>query len=400
MPVTFITSARGTPHSNLANINIAFLHDAKLRNTVWYDEFLDRILTGTPPREWTDADDTRAAVYLQQRHGLTGVSSRQVNEVVNRVARDSPQNCVCDWLRALVWDQQPRIQEAFCDYWDATPNARQPHDHLRAISQNFFLGLVARAFLPGCQFDNIVVFESSQQGVGKTSALRALGGAWYAAAHERVTHKDFFQDLQGKWLIEISELSAFSQSQVESIKHAVSTPTDRFRGSYDRRSADHPRRCVFAGTTNHDDWGHDETGMRRFWPVTVGLVNIAALTAIREQLFAEARTLFESGVSWWNTPPTTIDVQADRQNYDEWTEPIMEWVDLQQLQGVQTLTLRDIAAGALKVPLLDFDKKLQMRIAKILKLNKWARIQARVSGRPSKLWASVSTLSGNGGYTF
>jgi|SRR6267378_1334657 len=394
----FTHSATGHPHSNLANINAAFVHDAQLRQSLWYDEFLDRILTGAPAREWQDADDTRVAVYLQREHGLTGVSSRQVSEIVNRYAREQPRHCVRDWLKSLTWDGIARIEESFCDHWGAVPSEKQPHEYLRAISRNFFVGLVARVFQPGCQLDEMVVFESPHQGLFKTSALRALAGPWYAAAHERISDKDFFQDLQGKWIVEISELAAFSRAQVERIKHTITTCVDHFRASYDRRSTDHPRQCVFAGTTNTTDWGTDETGLRRFWPLTVGVVDIPALTAARPQLFAEAIYEFHHGSGWWTVPQSALAVQAERQQYDEWAELILPWASRALVQGAAYLKIYDILTDALKFPPNQIDKSAQMRVARILVLAHWTRDTIRIGDTIAKVWWPPQ--SGNGSNVF
>jgi len=390
--IPFLRNVQRVPYSNLANIYRAFLHDPTLTQSVWYDTFLDRVLTGSPAREWAEADDSRAAVYLQETHNLKHVTSRQVQEIVNSYARFTPQHVVRDWLATLVWDRVPRIAEAFCDYWDATPSASQPHEYLRAISRNFFVGLIARVMHPGCQLDEMVVFEGAQ-GIGKTSALRVLGGAWYAAAHERVTAKDFFQDLQGKWLVEISELSAFSRAEVERIKSAISTQNDRFRNSYARRSSDHPRQCVFAGTTNRTDWGLDETGLRRFWPVTVGAVDLSALTAAREALFAEALAVLTASRTWWHVPACAVDVQTDRHPYDEWTELVLPYAQRLITSGVPYVRISEILENCLKIYPSQSEKKHEMRIAAILVLAGWTRKLLRHHGFPTRVWYPPVTTS-------
>lgn len=387
-PTAFVTNTKGTPFSNLANVNQAFEHDPKLAGSVWYDAFLDRILTGAPgyEREWTDGDDALAAVYLQRTHNLQQVTSRMVSEVVNIYARASPRHVVRDYLTGLSWDGLPRIARAFELLWQAEVTPQQPQDYLRAVSQNFFVGLVARVLRPGCQLDEMVVFESALQGLGKTSALRVLGGAWYAVAHERITGKDFFQDLQGKWLVEISELSAFSRAEVERIKTVISTPTDRYRASYGRRSGDHPRQCIFAGTTNRDDWGNDDTGLRRFWPVTVGLVDLPALTAQRDQLLAEAAHLCRAGATWWQVPSQAAkDVQEAHQSADEWTKPVMDYAELAILSA-QHVTVLDIMQLGMRLPLAQLDKGSQMRVAGILRRHHWERRTIRNGAIVLKAW--------------
>jgi putative DNA primase/helicase len=377
----FLCNRAHMPYNNAANIELAFAHDPDLQTVVWYDEFLQRILTGEPAREWVDADDTRLAIYLQRTHGLVHVTPRQVRDVVNTYALARPRHAVREWLQALIWDEQPRIATAFTDYWDAQPTTSQPAEYLQAVSHNFFIGLIARVMHPGCQLDEMVIFESDQ-GRGKTQALRSLGGPWYAAAHEQVTRKDFFQDLQGKWVIEISELSAFSKAQVERIKHVISTPVDRYRGSYDQRSSDHPRQCVFAGTTNTDDWGTDDTGLRRFWPVRCGYVNRPHLEAARDQLFAEAMVRYHAAEPWWTVPDCTKDVQAERQASDEWEVLILPW-----LVGKTDIRIYDVLTGALKFAADRIDRAAQLRVGRILRCHGWQSRMARVGGDPGRFWA-------------
>jgi len=53
------------------------------------------------------------------------------------------------------------------------------------------------------------------------------------------------------------------------------------------------RTCIFAGTTNEEEYLKDSTGSRRFWPVKVGRVDLDSIIADRDQLFAEAVYLYK-----------------------------------------------------------------------------------------------------------
>ncbi len=235
--------------------------------------------------------------------------------------------------------------------------------------------------MPSAGICSWVSLLESGQGQGKTTALRILGGPWYAASHERVTDKDFYQDLEGKWIVEISELSAFTTPQIERVKHAISTPTDRFRGSYDARSSDHPRQCIFAGTTNADDWGNDETGLRRFWPVRCGFVDRLALARDRDQLFAEAFVEYQRSPDWWTVPAVSVEVQADRQATDAWADLVLPYVAL-----LSQARIVDVLAGAIKMTPDQMDKWSQMRVAKILKFAGWTKDTVRVGRSTPKVW--------------
>ena len=147
-----------------------------------------------------------------------------------------------------------------------------------------------------------------------------------------------------------------------------------------------------AGTTNTDDWGTDETGLRRFWPVRCGDIALELLAAHREQLFAEAVAAVQAGALWWEMPDSTQGIQAERQHHDEWTEPILAWCAIQPTDD--GISIKDALLGAIKLSLDRIDKSAQMRAAKILKIAKWNRRKARIGSENSWRWF-VPTSGGN-----
>jgi predicted P-loop ATPase len=384
--------ARPTP----SNLDKILKFSRAWRPFVWYDAFLDRILIRDGAiREWCDHDDQAALVFLNEHVGMERVTAAHVRAAVGLYvyAHDS-RNCVRDWLRALTWDHSPRVNTAFEAYWGAALDENQPEDYVRAASANLFLCMVARVFRPGCQVDNMIVFEGAQ-GIRKSSALRVLGGAWYAQHSEAVTSKDFFQVLAGTWLNEIGEMDSFRGADASRVKTAISTPVDRFRPSYGRSASDHPRQCVFAGTTNKDGWGNDETGLRRFWPIRCGDIDCAALARDRDQLFAEAVARFTAGESWWTMPATAADVQNARQHEHAWTERL-----LADMVTKSDITMNEILSDVLKLTISQQNQGgPEYVVGRILRRAGWTRHTLRRDGKQRRIWRNP-TSEGTEGETF
>ena len=381
------------PRPTLTNAVRVLQHDPLWGpDRVWYDEFLDRIMVAnSPTHEWRDEDDYRLTVYMQETTGMSTVADHLVSKAVRLVAKQRPRHLVRDRWAMLEWDREPRIDLALEDHWGVVPDASMPCDYVRAASANFLIGIVARVFQPGCQLDTMIVFEG-EQGLRKTSALRLLvGESCYMLAHESVTKKDFFETMRGKVLIEIGEMDAFSRAEVSRVKTVISTPTDRYRPSYGHAAIDYPRQCVFAGTTNRDDWGNDETGLRRFWPIKVGAINLETLNDARDQLFAEAIVRFRSGERWWSMPASTLSVQADRQNDSAWTDMV-----LTGLIGQTETTIAEVLMRILKHDASEITRTSELVVGRILRLAGWQKANLRRSGRQGKTWVAPETKVAQG----
>ncbi len=369
-------NGRGEPLNTLKNATLAIEND-DAAPPVWYDEFMGRVLTGVPPRarEWTDADDLALTYRLQDYIGMTKVSREIAQQAAMLVAFRRVHNCVKDWLNSLSWDQETRLDHFFEDHFGA-----EASEYARAASRNFWLSIVARVYRPGCKVDNMIVLEGAQ-GIRKSSALQAIGGDWFTEQHETVTGKGFFEVLQGKLVVEIAELDSFNRADITRVKQVVSCPSDRFRESYGRYAKDHPRQCVFVGTTNKDDWNKDETGARRFWPIACrGDIDLEEIKRSREQLFAEAAARFKAGETWWNMPADeTRTEQEKRYEGDAWEESIAEFCKLRT-----NVSVKEILLECLKLDEARIDRLCQMRVSKALKHRGWVRKKKQSGWRYEK----------------
>lgn len=387
-------NGQGVPFSNLNNATHVL--ERVYPGRIWFDEFLQRFMTigsDSKPREWSDADDVNLALEMQRVIGIRTMSSATCSEAVTAVAMRNVKNCVRDYLDGLAWDGVPRISKFFEDHFGAQGTA-----YIASVSKNFWLSMVARIYEPGCKMDNTVVLEGGQ-GVGKSSAVAAIGGQWYMEQKEDVDDKDFYQVIQGRWVIEISEMHSFNRAAMSGVKRTISSMTDRYRASYDRRAADHPRQCVFICTTNHYDWNKDETGARRFWPVRcAGDVDVHEVRRRRNDLFAEAVAVYKAaGVceaclghpsrrceahDWWTMPfEETLNEQRNRFDADPWLESITEFVSLRtEVRVMEVLTER------LKIEEGKVGRADQMRVASCLRILGWEWKNTRIGGSVVKVW--------------
>ena len=350
----------GPPPANVDNVVRVLAHSDEFKNLVWYDEFYQRYFTvdkhGT--REWQDIDDINLTVRLQRELGLTRLTTNNVSDAVRCRGHQCKRNEPKEWIKSLRWDGTERIDAFFSTYFGC-PFA--PYN--AAVSRNFWLGIVARVFQPGCQVDNMVILEG-RQGIFKSKALEAIGGKWYMEASEEITSKDFFVALAGKLIVEIADLDSFSRADTTRIKKVITCRTDRYRQPYARATQDHPRQSVFVGTTNEQHYLRDSTGARRFWPITCGVIQLDRLRLDREQLFAEAFTRYLTNEDWYRVPiDDTLLEQENRRQFDEWENLIDSFIR-ESCQSQITMTE---AAGAVGIDKGHLDIMVQRRIGSILK---------------------------------
>jgi predicted P-loop ATPase len=211
------------------------------------------------------------------------------------------------------------------------------------------------------------------QGAMKSRACEVIAGEWFSENLPELREgKDVSQHLQGKWLIEIAELSAMSKAESATLKAFLTRTTERYRQSYGRREVIQPRQCVFIGTTNDEAYLKDPTGGRRFWPVKIGKIDIDALKHDRDQLFAEGVHLFKAGTPWWPGPEVEAKFikpeQEARYAADPWENTVAVW-----LVGRERVTVGQVARDALGIATDRVGMAENNRIISILTALKWKK---------------------------
>jgi predicted P-loop ATPase len=384
------------PIYNEENVLRLFHGDNYLKGFVWWDEFhknyftcwSDKGVMNGHTRTWNgEVDPIRLTTHLQGNWGLSKINLHQVERAAIQYARHDVRNEPKEWIQSLKWDGKSRIEECFSECLGAQVD-RYHFD----ISKNFFISLVARLFHPGCQSDTMIILEG-KQGTYKSSALRILGGKWYASIRHQVGTPNFFNAIQGKWLIEIAEMDSFSQSQTSAIKDMLSNPSDRFRIPYAKATEDFPRVCIFAGTTNQKHFLDDTTGGRRFWPFSTKKINVEKLRQNREQLFAEAYHRLQAGEDWHRVDEGEAKKQVEKRRQDDpWEQPIHEFISRYVNAGVTTAEI--YSSECLGIDKRDQDKRTSNRIGKILRLLGWDSDVVRVGGITRRVWKPLEISEG------
>lgn len=292
--------SKGNYHATANNLNAIIANDKNLRGLFSYNTFDTKryILRSAPWREITEAEPVRNVDYAGVRNYIEtiyGISSAmKVDDSLSLEIEKNTIHPIREYLSTLTWDGVPRVETALIDYFGAADNL-----FTREAFKKMMVAGVARVLEPGCKFDYMLVLVG-MQGIRKSSFLNILGKGWFSDSFSTVQGKEALEQLQGAWLIEIAELSAFRKSEVESIKHFVSKQKDDYRPAYARAPETFKRQCIFFGTTNNLEFLKDPTGNRRFWPILCGQKQIKKdvftnLPDEVDQLWSEAVALYNDG---------------------------------------------------------------------------------------------------------
>lgn len=324
------------------------------------------------PRPVTDRDYSEAVMWLEGKHMTPKASN--IAAVIQTVAEHHSFDRLEEYIGGLQWDGQKRVHN-WLSYYLGIEDGEYP----RAVGLRWLVSSVARGLQAGCKVDTMPILEGPQ-GARKSTALRVLyGDEFFADELSDIGSKDAMMEMQGVWGLEIQEMHRFSASETNQVKKFLTRQTDRFRPPYGRNVIEAPRRVVLAGTINPEGNGYlrDPTGARRFWPLTVGRIDLEALAQDRDQLWAEAAQLYRDKTPWWVQDDELQAVEAEQEKRTD----VDVWVDLvvPMLTGKKWIAQMEIFEG-LKIPAKDVNYMHSARVGRIMKKLGWIAGRERKSG--------------------
>lgn len=317
---------------NIANIILILENDPALAGHIVHDLFtgMDSAKDGLPwnknANQWTDTDDANLRVWLEKHYDITG--KEKIADALTAVLTRHSYHPIRDYLNGLTWDGVPRLDRIIIDYMGAEDSELN-----RAMSRKHFVAAVARVFNPGCKYDYCLIM-SGAEGIGKSTLLRVMGGRWFNDSITTLEGKEGMEQLRRAWVVELGELSSIKRSDVEQVKAHLSKQVDIYRAAYARRVLEHPRQCVFCGTTNEALFLKGDTGNRRFWviPVVAELRKYRdwseAIRRDRDQLWAEAVHYYKQGEPLYLSEELEAQAKQRQQDFnDDNDDPIVAMLD-------------------------------------------------------------------------
>ena len=390
----FKRDKNGNIEATIENVAMAVARPDVCGVEIRFDQFRDEIMFSQPGagawQPFTDSDYARLRITLERGH-FKPIGRELIRDVVMLVASNNQFDSAIAWLEGLSWDGVPRVQGFLTRYFSA-----EAGEYTQAVSTYLWTALAGRVMSPGCKADMVPILVG-EQGSGKSTGVAAMAPAleFFAEVSFHEKDEDLSRKMRGRLVAEIGELRGLHTKELESIKAFITRTHENWIPKYREFAVQFPRRLVFIGTTNKDEFLADETGNRRWLPVRVGATNLDAIKADRLQLWAEARELYqERGIDFLAAEALSDGVHAEHMISDSWEEAVSKWLDEADLLTGESpraryfLRVGDVLKGALGFDDRHVGRREELRMSAVLRTFGYGR--RKVSDGGKKRWAYVA----------
>jgi putative DNA primase/helicase len=380
---TLLLNQKYEPTQTAGNYMLILAHHELWQKTFWWDSVRYRPMVGNKPLDDKVVTDIALWLHTQERLGCSNL--RLLERCIQAECQNHPRDLLQEWLRSLP-DPDPIPS---LDTWLPAVTGAELTDYHKWVGKMLLVSMVARAMDPGCVQRFVTILEGKEWS-SKSALVRALAPDYYTEMSANLESKEAHMHIQGKWVCEWSELDTLSRTGESRLKSFITMRTDDYIPKYSNTSVSYPRRTIFVGTTNEQQYLKGQSGNTRFLPVATGKIDLPLFESMRTQLFAEALAFYLGHQDTWWQPPGTVDVEWEdareqRRIETPFEEIIGDWLTG---QSAAEFTWRDVATGALGIRELERlkDKGLQMQVGAAMHQHGYRRCVKPVNGKKSRVW--------------
>lgn len=399
----FTREKSGKIEATVGNLLMALRRPDLMGMQVGIDNFRDELMTAplatTAWRPFTDADYVWLREHLEMGfNGFKPISKELIKDTVWAVADAQRFDSAQLWLEGLQHDGVRRCEMFLHRYFgcEDTP-------YSRAASLYLWTAMAGRVMEPGCKADMVIILVGTQ-GSGKSTGIAAMVPSpdFFTEISFSEDDDDLARKMRGKLVAEIGELRGLHTKEIEAIKAFITRTHEHWIPKFKEFATQFPRRLVFVGSTNQDQFLADETGNRRWAPIHVGVVDVQAVRADALQLWAEAREIWKrTGVQWQSLQSLAEAEHSQYEMRDEWESTVAEWIERSEdfdgnaVRDRAFITTAEVLKEALKFDPRQVRKQDTMRAAAVLRRLGFTRKQIRQDGRPTWVYArsGVTTVT-------
>jgi len=213
------------------------------------------------------------------------------------LASENPFNPFATWVESKPWDGRDRLELL---YRTIVAKDEIKNGEILCMKETliktWLISVCAAAYSDSGVSSHGVLVLQGDQGLGKTSWFMNLipkelnitkGGQIL-----KPDNKDSVLESTSKLIVELGELNAtFKKSDIEQLKSFITSSYDIVRPPYAPKASQYPRRTIFCGSVNEEQFLRDPTGNRRFWVIACDNV-IYDHGLDMQQVWAEVKTKY------------------------------------------------------------------------------------------------------------
>lgn len=309
--------------------NICIILEHEYNGKIFLNELSNQIEINKKNMETVDYDKIQRDI--ERKFGIYDV--KKLSSAIRIIAENNSYHPVVEYLKNLEWDGINRIETILEDYLGTKKEERE----YNAMALRLFLfGAIERVLNPGCKFDYMTILNGTQ-GIGKSTFFKIMCGE-----HSEFYQEDFdefeksFEYTNGKWIVEIGELSALKKADMNFLKKYITDTSETHRVPYEPIAKNYKRQFVLYGTTNDSSFIPDDpTGGRR-WIIIEGANDKKKIKKSMfekeghyeiQQVLAEIYNEYKNGKSFLTVPKEweeTVLMKNKLYRYDDGLEGIIE----------------------------------------------------------------------------
>lgn len=284
---------------------------------------------------------------IAYRNGLN-ISEKDLDTSLNVIAEQNEYNPVRDYLNEACErytrkeDKEP-IRKVF-ECIELDPRSNQDKEFCYTLFEKWLISAVVMAFNDnGDKTAQGVLIFKGKQGIGKTRFLYQIlpNKEWGADGISIDTNnKDSMIIATSAWIVELGEFGETMKArQVDRLKSFITQGKDSYRVPYGKSYNTVPRRTIYMGTVNDDEFLKDSTGNRRYWVIAVKGFDFEALSKINlSEMWGQVMNLYRGNQKHYLTGREIQKLELQNTDYGErseeevllldtlkWEEPLTGW---------------------------------------------------------------------------
>lgn len=238
----------------------------------------------------TDIKMNLMQIFIERKFDQA-LTTAKIAEAINLASSQHIFSSVYDWIESKKWDGKQRL-------WDIGSKVfGVDNPSVNKSIGIWIINLVGGAYGVDTGKFQYTLDIIGNQGTGKTSFLKRLGGQYYTDQFMTFTKKDDFEVMMKNLIVNDDEMQVTAFSKDKVFKKFVSTNEFSYRPAYGRNNVTKLRHFVIARTSNDSSYLTDIGGNRRIIPVILNEAKIKTPAyelpdSWYENVLAEAREYY------------------------------------------------------------------------------------------------------------